>query len=355
MTCGPCGERIGNALNALLADKRHRILLGSVAYVSWNTSEKEFDFFDILQNPQPEVIREILRSPFTAKAEHLDAETGDLVTIALSANAARVVVREWDVVPIPLVRERLKCYFDAQMVVREWGEEPAPVSLRALAGASLRDPKDVTDPKKIPPTTITNLLRGVLAGTRLPAAMAAAVVRRIAVQDGQKVRHAQAALLTWFLTTHSQENLIVPHELDPSLDNPAYHCGRALAEIDAIQRSAMGKDINATVVDRFFGAASSRPKTVLGMLIRNAQDHLKKLRATNESAAIAHDRRLTEILERLRSHSIPTTLSLTDQTLFCLGFYHQRADDRRAMLAHMKHDDTAVVTNGSATFQETTA
>lgn len=326
MTCALCGERIVNALNALLADRRFRTTIGQVAYLAWHRDDEPFDFFQTVHEPQPELVRKILRAPLTAEAENLKALDGDLVTLALTANASRAVIRSWSLVPIPDVRRRLKRYFEAQMVVGPWGEAPGPTRLAALAGATVRSFDDLQ------PGVVTSLLRGILTGTPLPPFLAARVLRRIAAQDptkGPKVTQPQAALLTWFLT-QSQKEMAVPHQLDPSLESPAYTCGRALAEMDAIQRSALGK-INATVVDRYFGAASSRPATVLGMLIRNSQDHLKKLRGTNEPAAIAHDRRLTDILDLLSAQPVPATLSLTDQTLFCLGFYHQRAEDRRAV------------------------
>jgi CRISPR-associated protein Csd1 len=117
--------------------------------------------------------------------------------------------------------------------------------------------------------------------------------------------------------------------LDIQSTNPAYLCGRALAEIDAIQRRAL-PNINSGVVDRYFAAAASRPATVLGMLLRGAQDHLKKIQRESRGAADFHQRQLEEILTPLQPAGFPATLPLIDQTWFCLGFYHQRAAARAA-------------------------
>lgn len=346
--CGPCGEQIANALNALLADPRHVLFLRNVAYVTWHTGDETFDIFELLRHPQPELVRHILDSPLTARADILSAETGDLVTLALSANAARVVVREWDVVPVPVLRKRLRAYFAAQAVVGPWGEAATAVKLAALEAATAREPRDVSA------STSIALLHAILAGKPPPCSLAASVIRRITVEDAPKVTQPQAALLTWFLS-QPQEDFVVPHELDPSLDRAAYHWGRALAEIDSIQRLALGKSVGATVVDRYFGAASSRPSTVFGMLIGGAQHHLAKLRRDNEPAANARSRRLEETLDRLRLQPLPNTLSLADQTLFCLGFYHQRADDRRAAAAQGRGAPAGAqpVVNGPAIPTET--
>lgn len=58
-------------------------------------------------------------------------------------------------------------------------------------------------------------------------------------------------------------------QLDPDNPNSAYRCGRLLAVLEAVQRLAI-PGIKATVVDRFFGTASSAPASVFGRLVRGA-------------------------------------------------------------------------------------
>lgn len=118
-------------------------------------------------------------------------------------------------------------------------------------------------------------------------------------------------------------------ELDLSNREPAYLCGRLLAVLEAIQARALNNP-NATIVDKFYGSASSAPASVFGTLLHGAQAHLSKLRKDERSrgAYLALEQRLEEILEPLQE--FPTTLTLQEQGLFALGFYHQRAADRRA-------------------------
>ncbi len=115
--------------------------------------------------------------------------------------------------------------------------------------------------------------------------------------------------------------------LDTGNQDPAYLCGRLLAELNEIQRQALGQT-NATVIDKFYGSASSAPASVFGNLLDNAQNHLSKLRKSREAAAIALDARLMEIMDGL--NEFPRTLTMPEQAMFALGFYHQRAADRRA-------------------------
>ena len=114
-------------------------------------------------------------------------------------------------------------------------------------------------------------------------------------------------------------------QLEASDTNPAYLCGRLLAVLERTQRLAV-PGAKATIVDRFFGTASSAPASVFGRLLRGAQPHLSKLERDMPGAYNNLQRTLEEIQAGLKS--FPRTLTLQDQGLFALGYYHQRADDR---------------------------
>ena len=101
----------------------------------------------------------------------------------------------------------------------------------------------------------------------------------------------------------------------------AYKCGRLLAVIERIQSAAIGNP-NTTLTDRYYGSASTTPASVFGVLLRMTQPHLSKLRKQNQGQAIALERALQDAMPDY----FPTTLSLTEQGLFALGYYHQRRE-----------------------------
>jgi len=109
--------------------------------------------------------------------------------------------------------------------------------------------------------------------------------------------------------------------LDPSRPEPAYRLGRLLAVVDKLQADALG-NINATIVDRFYGSASSTPAAVMPTLVRRSQHHLGKLRRDKPGWAVNHEKLLQEVMGGLER--FPLTLTLEEQGLFALGFYHQR-------------------------------
>jgi CRISPR-associated protein Csd1 len=116
-------------------------------------------------------------------------------------------------------------------------------------------------------------------------------------------------------------------DLDLENPNPAYRCGRLLAVLAEIQRNAIGK---AAIVDRFYGTASSAPVAVFGRLVRGAQPHLSKLERDRPGVARALQGRLEEVMVGITT--FPNILTLEEQGLFALGFYHQRAYDRAQMI-----------------------
>jgi CRISPR-associated protein Csd1 len=100
----------------------------------------------------------------------------------------------------------------------------------------------------------------------------------------------------------------------------AYHCGRLMAVLAALQRAALG-DVGAGIVQRYYAAASSTPALVLGRLVRTSQFHLNKL---DPGLAYWFEDRIASIWGRIKDDP-PRTLNLEEQSLFAMGYYQQLA------------------------------
>lgn len=114
-----------------------------------------------------------------------------------------------------------------------------------------------------------------------------------------------------------------------SIDHPssAYHCGRLVAVLENLQRAALG-NVNASVADRFLGAAAQTPALVLGQLNVGAHTHLRKLENTNGGLAHWFRGQVAEINARIGSE-FPSALDLAAQSLFSLGYWQQVAENER--------------------------
>ena len=100
--------------------------------------------------------------------------------------------------------------------------------------------------------------------------------------------------------------------------DPGYRLGRLLAVLEHLQHQT-NKNLNKTIVDRYYGAASTRPVTVFPSLIHLAQHHVGK--AKNPGS---FQKEIGEVLDSVQS--FPPHLSLEEQGLFALGYYHQRQE-----------------------------
>ena len=101
--------------------------------------------------------------------------------------------------------------------------------------------------------------------------------------------------------------------------------GRLFAVLEKMQEEASGGNLNATIKDRYYGAASSTPRAVFALLLRLNNHHAAKLE--NSAFRIAREKLKQEILGLLDAKSaFPAHLSVEDQGRFALGYYHQRQD-----------------------------
>jgi len=325
-------ESFTKALNALIADERSHIPVGSTTYVFWTREETQDDFINFLDKPKAEEVKALLESSRTARQASglTDEKINQFYALSLTANNARAVVRDWLETTVPNVRANLQQWFQAQQMVDLYGASPRPLGVYTLAASVYRDAA-----KEMQPTAPTALIRNALHGDRIPEDMLVKLVRRNRAE--QEISYPRAVLLKLIFSSNPNRREMMQNmeKLNPDpnlqgLDLEAYACGRLLAVLDSIQKAALGS-VNATLTDRYYGSASSTPAVAFPPLLRGARAHLSKLRKTKTGAYKALEERLEEVMVILPT--FPKTLGLQQQGLFGLGYYHQRASDRAAAKA----------------------
>jgi len=315
--CYDCAERYGKAMNDLIEKNTTHIRLGSCVYVFWTRSPSTFSIVNLLSTPQPEDVKALLASVYTSHLFDIDAINTFYAT-ALSASGGRVVVRDWIETTLGEVKRNLSRYFSLQRLVNTNDQEEPPLGLFSLAFSTVRDSKD------LPPTTPKALLQLALKGGSLPYWLLFEALKRArGEKDKQKITRPRAALIKMVLL--SQKNILLEgytlEKLDTNIQDPAYLCGRLLAILEGIQKAAL-PGINATIVDRFYGTASTAPASVFSRLLRGSQSHLGKLRKEKPGLYYRWQQHLEAVISDL-SH-FPSVLTLEEQGYFALGYYHQR-------------------------------
>ncbi len=330
-TCPTCAEAYGNGLNALLASKSTSLWTKELAYAFWTEKTDHVAgeiVVGLFTEPEehPAEVRELLTSFWSGKTDSLAIDPTRFFAASFGASGARVVVKDWIDTTVGEARTRLARYFALQHLVQWDGAESTPIRVSWLANSTVHRKATA------PPIVSKSLVRLALAGDPLPLDLLYLAVRRNRAE--QKVTRERAMLIKMVLGSRYQQQMkeiTGMTELDSTNSRPAYICGRLLATLDRIQRVALGST-NATIVDKFYGTASSAPASVFGTLLHGAQNHLGKMRRDRPGAHHVLEAQLEQILAPMSA--FPATLTLQDQGLFALGFYHQRAADRAQAAAN---------------------
>jgi CRISPR-associated protein Csd1 len=318
--CRDCAERSAKAYNALLEKEDSRLTIGPVAYLFWTRRETGFNIATLFSQPKPEEVKELLRSaPKGRLYTAIDAEA--FYATALSASGARVVVRDWLETTVGEVKDHLARWFTLQNLVEWDGSEGSPYGLFTLARSLIPQKGDMQ--RDLSPNVPKVLFKAALQGGALPSWLLFQAIKRNRAE--QALTRPRAALIKMVLLSQQpnpQEDDMV--RLDDNNQEPAYLCGRLLAVLEQVQSVAVSP--KATLIDRFYGTASTAPASVFSRLLKGAQAHLGKLRKEKPGAYTALQTRLEGIMGHLTG--FPKVLSLEEQGWFSLGYYHQRAWDR---------------------------
>ena len=332
-TCRECAEGFTRAINSLIAGETTHLYVGDTTFIFW-TYSTEFNLATFLQQPDPQEVRALLQLRGNRSSAAVLDES-PFYAAALSASGGRAVVRDWIDTTVGNAQRNIIRWFEMQHITNPRDEDPSganprPLSLWQLAAATVPPRRSPGQPARIPVTIPRSLFRSALQGTPLPPDIAAKAVRRNRAE--QTVTRTRAALIKLVLLSRETQPLKEDYmvALEPENPSPAYHCGRLLSVIEQVQRAAM-PGVNATVVDRFYGAASSTPAVVFGTLLRGARPHLSRLKRDNRGAQQRLERELEEVIAHIGEW--PATLTLQEQALFSLGYYHQQANNRAQAIA----------------------
>ncbi|SMG55450.1 type I-C CRISPR-associated protein Cas8c/Csd1 [Paracoccus sp. J56] len=338
----------GTVLNRYLdKDSGHRIQIGDASTVFWAdcsdmklATEAEV-FFAALLDPASEerLVAEDERLETAKIHSRLDAiRNGQRLSrvapdlaegvrfhvLGLAPNAARLSVRFYWQDDFGRLTANFQRYLEDTAIdppPRD-GWPPLWRYLLELASQGKRE--------NVPPLIAGEWLRAILTGTAYPLTLLSTALMRMRA-DGE-INALRCAMLRSVLIRNLK--MEAPVALDPANTNKGYILGRLFAVYEEVQRAALG-GINATIKDKFYGAASASPQKVFRTLDSGSANHFGKLRKTSPGRAVNLEKLLTSITDLMdpAGDPIPASLNAAEQALFGIGYYHQRSDFFR------KHDD----------------
>ncbi len=338
-----------NALNALLSgpkSHRHRIPIGDVTTVFWTekktVTEGIFAQFlkdEVAASPDPVTTEDqalhtqiqsflkILRQGGGASPSELgdDPETKFFILGLGKMNKSRIAVRFWQVSTIGQTLENLQDHYTNLALTRKKDPHPFwkpefPSALRLLE-ETVRG----RDRKAIPPLLAGQLMQAIFNRTPYPMALLQGVINRLKVVEKdpqgrtlERVSYLKAAILKAILIRNFNQTINM--SLNTDRTEPAYLLGRLFAALEKTQEDALGK-VNAGIRERFYSSASATPGSVFPRILRTYQHHLAKM----DGGMKTNRERLVQAIHAPLD-GYPSHLTLEQQGLFAIGYYHQRQD-----------------------------
>lgn len=343
------------ALNYLLssANPNKKLTIGDTTVVYWAESEnkgfaKAFEqIFEpqIIEEPVPDnqegrkktenrlkevaqKVRRVQKLDLGGLLEDLKDENPRFYVLGLAPNAARISVRFSLTDPFQKTVDRMMQHYQDMEVIREYENQLPYITVGHILAETVSKKSRDQDAS---PLMAGALMRSILTGAPYPAALYYAIINRIRadVDDDQKhihkIGYVRAAVIKAYLIRkfRNQDKYleVLVMSLNEKATTPAYVLGRLFAVLEKVQQEAVG-DMNASIKDRYFTSACASPASVFPVLLRLSQHHIAKAEYGYTS-----DRRIQEILGLLdvEKNPIPARLTLDEQGIFVLGYYHQRA------------------------------
>ena len=319
------------ALNYLINSKDNRFLLGEDTIVFWAEKKEAENFessfsvffttdFDDADRNVIEV-KNLFAAVNTGKLESIDS---NFYVLCLSPNSGRISVRFWETGKVETFAERIKQHFDDFEIVRPSFDEREYLNLYQILSATALPSKTKPngDIENVAPNLIGSVTQSILKGLTYPATLQQQCIRRIRAE--QNVTRERAAILKAYINRLNRQKNIkeVSVALDRTNTNKGYLLGRLFAVFEKVQKDSADTELNSTITDRFYGAASTNPVTVFTQLMRLNRNHMSKLYAKNRGLHTNRDKEIGEIMNAI--DSFPAHLDLNEQSYFAIGYYHEK-------------------------------
>jgi CRISPR-associated protein Csd1 len=311
----------------------HRIQIGDASTVFWADASDaetaqlaESSFLSMFNDVDEEIevrdkIKPILEAirqgqPWQSFNPKL-VEGTRFYVLGLAPNAARLSIRFWFENDFGVLAHNYS-RFVADMAI-----DPPDRDNNITIWKYLNETAILGKRENVQPNLAGDWMRSILMGSNYPLTLLNAVLMRLRADGDLNAR--RVAILKSILVRNFKSKE-APVAFDPDNKNKGYLLGQLFALYEQIQSAALGRNVNATIKDKFYGSASAQPRKVFSILDRGSANHLSKIGKQKPGYKVNLEKSLGEIMGRMSPSTdpFPTALSAEEQALFGLGYYHQR-------------------------------
>lgn len=318
----------GKALNYLLANEMHYRILGDTTVVFWADAEEDeenysrffAEFFGDIDETEEQKLLNIMDA--IAKGKSCVYEAGKLkpetrfYVLGLAPNAARISIRFFYNSAFGNMISNIEKHYKRMAIEKPRYEKKEHPSVSDILYETVN--KKATN-KQAQPILVGALMHSILENGRYPAGLYSHIMLRI--HSEQTINRNRAAVLKAYIIKNypEKEEVVNSMKLNDETEYMPYVLGRLFAEFEDIQRSSIKKE---TLRERYFNAASSTPAVIFPQLIKLSNSHMRVLSRENKGLQIKKEKELQQLFDKIHSN-FPAHLSLEDQGIFMIGYYHQ--------------------------------
>lgn len=325
-------------LNYMLANPKQKLQVGDTTTVFWAESPEA-----IYRDLAAELFNPTIPEKETNNAFRRDGKTEKLVqdvlyraksgiqisdlngaidpqtkfyVLGLSPNASRISIRFFHADSFgEFVKKASQHYMDME-IVKDFEKSPSNIPIWMMLAETV---SPNSNDKSASPLLAGAMMRSLLNGGMYPQFCYNAIMQRVLTDIDKRVNYVRASIIKAYLTrkarvTNNQElKEVLSVGLNEETTNNAYLLGRLFAILEKTQQDAGNETIRA----RYFASACTTPGAVFPILLRLAQFHIAKAKY-----GFLNDKKIEAVLNNV--DGFPSHLTLDQQGLFSLGYYHQK-------------------------------
>lgn len=319
---------IATALKKLINYNSHnKFTVGSRTYAFWASMRNEvnqqiedsvYSLFGWEEKDDPdsnlEEITKIFKSIYNGDKQ-IQANDKFYILGIFAANKARIAVSYWNETTATEFAGKLLQHFTDMEIVDTRKDKKPYVGLHSILGNVTLGGKSSDATPNLPDAVVKSIFQGL----PYPTSLFQACIRRIRAE--QSVNIVRAAIIKAYLNRQNDNNnnQKLNIMLDKENQNQGYLCGRLFAVLENLQYAANKQD---TIRSSYMNAASSTPSVVFSTILKLSNSHYSKLAKDKKGLANFFDTQKKEIIALIQD--FPSTLDLSDQGRFFLGYYHQK-------------------------------
>lgn len=329
--CQEVANAYGQALNYLLSDDGHHKQLGDSTTVFWakakNDENAYVDFMSQLLDgtDEHEEDKLLLAMSHIAAGEQAGYMETDLnpdvpfYILGLSPSVARISIRFFYNGTFGKMVSNIQEHYKRMEIESPVFEKKKFPSIREL----LYETVNKKSTKKQPQPILSGaLMRAVLENRPYPAGLYNNIMLRIHTE--RQVNRNRAAFIKAYIIKNftDKKEAADTMRLNEDTEYVPYVLGRLFKTLEEIQFQAIEKE---TVKERYFNSASTTPSVVFPQMLRLANSHLNVLKRDKKGVQVNLEKQLSGLCNKIHS-DFPKYLSLEDQGIFMLGYYHQQQE-----------------------------